>query len=305
MPDAACCGDRCNALRWPTQRAAFSIPRQGCTAGRLPLHPSLRLPAASSSLRESPVSVFMSCGPVPSAARGISFCCVGLSCSLVRVCAFCCAVQSSLLCGSVHFLACSVHSLEKTNGVADVGCRSGNGVGMGLWSLWLRAGASRLAGSGKSTGALKKEAQQAGLTQPLRLLVRRDRDSNPGYSHPYAAFRVRSIRPLWHLSSSGSAALPVPCARGWWWRPWSNPFRSAKLLQPFHSNKHWSEKASPGQGVFIFRADGLCSLSRGFLSFRQGSQAFRAGCFSYSDRSLRLSEQGAFPIQTEVSGFPS
>lgn len=126
-------------------------------------------------------------------------------------------------------------------------------------------------GPGKSTGALKKEAQQAGLTQPLRLLVRRDRDSNPGYSHPYAAFRVRSIRPLWHLSSSGSAALPVPCARGWWWRPWSNPFRSAKLLQPFHSNKHWSEKASPGQGVFIFRADGLYSLSRGFLLFCQKS----------------------------------
>lgn len=182
----------------------------------------------------------------------------------MRASAFCCAVQSI-------FLRCSVHSLEKANGVADVGCRSGNGVGMGMWSLGQRAGASRLVGSGKSTGALKKEAQQAGLTQPLRLLVRRDRDSNPGYSHPYAAFRVRSIRPLWHLSSSGSAALPVPCARGWWWRPWSNPFRSAKLLQPFHSNKHWSEKASSGQGVFIFWADGLYSLSRGFLSFRQGS----------------------------------
>lgn len=250
MPDAACCGDRCSALRWPTQRAAFSIPRQGCTAGRLPLHPNLRLPAASSSLRKSPVSVFFHAGrclllreSVPSAAR-------------FR--ALSCAVQCI-------FLRCSVHSLEKTNGVAGVGCRSGNGVGMGLWSLGLRARASRLAGSGKSTGALKKEAQQAGLTQPLRLLVRRDRDSNPGYSHPYAAFRVRSIRPLWHLSSSGSAALPVPCARGWWWRPWSNPFRSAKLLQPFHSNKHWSEKASPGQGVFIFWADGLYSLSRGFL----------------------------------------
>lgn len=184
--------------------------------------------------------------------------------SAARFRALSCAVQCI-------FLRCSVHSLEKTNGVADVGCRSGNDVGMGLWSLGLRARASRLAGSGKSTGALKKEAQLAGLTQPLRLLVRRDRDSNPGYSHPYAAFRVRSIRPLWHLSSSGSAALPVPCARGWWWRPWSNPFRSAKLLQPFHSNKHWSEKASPGQGVFIFGADGLCSLSRGFLSFRQGA----------------------------------
>lgn len=193
-----------------------------------------------------------------------AFCCAGLCVLLHGSFVFSCAVQSSLL-------RCSVHSLEKTNGVAGVGCRSGNGVGMGLWSLGLRAGASRLAGSGKSTGALKKEAQQAGLTQPLRLLVRRDRDSNPGYSHPYAAFRVRSIRPLWHLSSSGSAALPVPCARGWWWRPWSNPFRSAKLLQPFHSNKHWSEKASSGQGVFIFRADGLCSLSRGFLLFRQES----------------------------------
>lgn len=264
MPDAARCGDRCSTLRWPTQRAAFSIPRQGSNAGRLPLHPSLRLPAASSSLRKSPVSVFMSCGPVPSAARGCASCCTGLSCSLARVCAFCCAVQSPLLCGSVH-------SFARTNGVAGVGCRSGNDVGMGLWSLGLRAGASWLAGSGKLTGALKKEAQQAGLTQPLRLLVRRDRDSNPGYSHPYAAFRVRSIRPLWHLSSSGSAALPVPCARGWWWRPWSNPFRSAKLLQPFHSNKHWSEKASSGQGVFIFRADGLCSLSGGFLSFCQRS----------------------------------
>ena len=165
--------------------------------------------------------------------------------------------------------------------------------------MGLRAGASRLAGSGKSTGALKKEAQQAGLTNLLRSLGRRDRDSNPGYSHPYAAFRVRSIRPLWHLSSSGSAALPVPCARGWWWRPWSNPFRSAKLLQPFHSNKHWSEKATSGQGVFIFRADGLYSLSRGFLSFRQESQAFRAGCFSYSDRSLRLSELRFVSVLTE------
>ena len=33
--------------------------------------------------------------------------------------------------------------------------------------------------------------------------LRRDWDSNPGYSRPYAAFRVRSIRPLWHLSCSG------------------------------------------------------------------------------------------------------
>lgn len=271
MPDAARCGDRCSTLRWPTQRAAFSIPRQGSTAGRLSLHPSLRLPAASSSLRKSPVSVFFHAGQclllrgaVRLVARVFRVLLRESVPSAARFRALSCAVQCI-------FLRCSVHSLEKTNGVAGVGCRSGNGVGMGLWSLGLRSGASRLAGSGKSTGALKKEAQQAGLTQPLRLLVRRDRDSNPGYSHPYAAFRVRSIRPLWHLSSSGSAALPVPCARGWWWRPWSNPFRSAKLLQPFHSNKHWSEKASPGQGVFIFGADGLCSLSRGFQLFCQKS----------------------------------
>lgn len=199
--------------------------------------------------------------------RTSAFCCAGLCVLLRGSFVFSCAVLCLSCAVQRIFLRCSVHSLEKTNGVAGVGCRSGNNVGMGLWSLGLRAGASRLVGSGKSTGALKKEAQLAGLTQPLRLLVRRDRDSNPGYSHPYAAFRVRSIRPLWHLSSSGSAALPVPCARGWWWRPWSNPFRSAKLLQPFHSNKHWSEKASPGQGVFIFGADGLCSLSRGFLLF--------------------------------------
>lgn len=239
-----------------------STARQYCGGASSPSKPSASCCFLIPS--EKSCQCLFSCGSVPSAARGCASCCTGLSCSLSRFCALSCAVQCI-------FLRCSVHSLEKTNGVAGVGCRSGNDVGMGLWSLGLRAGASRLVGSGKSTGALKKEAQQAGLTQPLRLLVRRDRDSNPGYSHPYAAFRVRSIRPLWHLSSSGSAALPVPCARGWWWRPWSNPFRSAKLLQPFHSNKHWSEKASSGQGVFIFGADGLCSLSRDFLSFCQES----------------------------------
>ena len=124
MPDAACCGDRCSTLRWPTQRAAFSIPRQGSTVGRLPLHPVLRFPAASSSLRKSPVSVFMSCGPVPSAALDCASCCAGLSCSLVRVCAFCCVVLCPLLCGSLH-------SFARTNGVAGGGCRSGNDVGMG------------------------------------------------------------------------------------------------------------------------------------------------------------------------------
>ena len=262
MPDAARCGDRCSTLRWPTQRAAFSIPRQGSTAGRLPLHPSLRLPAASSSLRKSPVSVFFHAGQclllrwaVRLVARAFRVLMRESAPSAARFCA--------LSCADLYILLREPMAWQMWVAAVEMAW----GWDCGAWGCG--PGRPRLAGSGKSTGALKKEAQQAGLTQPLRLLVRRDRDSNPGYSHPYAAFRVRSIRPLWHLSSSGSAALPVPCARGWWWRPWSNPFRSAKLLQPFHSNKHWSEKASSGQGVFIFRADGLCSLSRGFLLFRQ------------------------------------
>ena len=32
--------------------------------------------------------------------------------------------------------------------------------------------------------------------------LRKERDSNPRYSYPYTAFRVRPIRPLWHLSKS-------------------------------------------------------------------------------------------------------
>lgn len=241
MSDAARCGDRCSTLRWPTQRAAFSIPRQGSTAGRLPLHPSLRLPAASLSLRKSPVSVFFHAG------QCLLLC--GSELSLARFRAFFCVNQWRGRCGLPQWK-------WRGDGTVKLGA-AGRGFPVG--------------GFGEIDRCFEKKAQQAGLTQPLRLLVRRDRDSNPGYSHPYAAFRVRSIRPLWHLSSSGSAALPVPCARGWWWRPWSNPFRSAKLLQPFHSNKHWSEKASPWQSVFIFRADGLCSLSRGFLLFCQKS----------------------------------
>ena len=34
------------------------------------------------------------------------------------------------------------------------------------------------------------------------IYLRKERDSNPRYSYPYTAFRVRPIRPLWHLSKS-------------------------------------------------------------------------------------------------------
>lgn len=200
-----------------------------------------------------------------------AFCCAGLCVLLHGSFVFSCASLCPLLCGSELSLArfrafFCVNQWRGRCGLPQWKWRGDGTVKLGAAGRGFPVG-----GFGEIDRCFEKKAQQAGLTQPLRLLVRRDRDSNPGYSHPYAAFRVRSIRPLWHLSSSGSAALPVPCARGWWWRPWSNPFRSAKLLQPFHSNKHWSEKASPGQGVFIFRADGLCSLSRGFLLFRQES----------------------------------
>ena len=33
-------------------------------------------------------------------------------------------------------------------------------------------------------------------------LPRKARDSNPRYSYPYTAFRVRPIRPLWQLSKA-------------------------------------------------------------------------------------------------------
>ena len=39
--------------------------------------------------------------------------------------------------------------------------------------------------------------------------LRRDRDSNPGYGYPYAAFRVRSVRPLRHLSIRNNNAKVV------------------------------------------------------------------------------------------------
>lgn len=156
LANAACCIFHSTARQYCGEASSPSKPLASCCF----LIPS-----------EKSCQCLFSCGPVPSAALGSASCCTGLSCSFVRACAFCCAVQCPLLCGSVHFFV-------RTNGVAGVGCRSGNDVGMGLWSLGLRAGASRLAGSGKSTGALKKEAQQAGLPQPLRLLARRDRFLN-------------------------------------------------------------------------------------------------------------------------------
>lgn len=267
LANAACCIFHSTARQYCGEASSPSKPLASCCF----LIPS-----------EKSCQCLFSCGPVPSAALGCASCYTGLSCSLARASAFCCAGLCVLLYGSFVF-SCTVLcpllrgselSLVRFSAFFCVNQWRGR-CGLSQWK-WRGDGTVELgaAGRGFPVGGFgeidrcfEKKAQQAGLTQPLRLLVRRDRDSNPGYSHPYAAFRVRSIRPLWHLSSSGSAALPVPCARGWWWRPWSNPFRSAKLLQPFHSNKHWSEKASPGQGVFIFGADGLCSLSRGFLLF--------------------------------------
>ena len=142
--------------------------------------------------------------------------------------------------------------------------------------MGLRAGASRLAGSGQSTGALKKEAQQAGLVQPLRLLVRRDRDSNPGYSHPYAAFRVRSIRPLWHLSSSGECC-------------------SACAMRPRVVVEAVEQSLSKRKVTATFS----------FQQALERKSVPRAGCFYFPGRWFVLSEQRLSVILPEVLGFPS
>ena len=158
-----------------------------------------------------------------------------------------------------------------------------------------------MAGSGKSTGALKKEAQQAGLTNLLRSLGRRDRDSNPGYSHPYAAFRVRSIRPLWHLSSSGSAALPVPCARGVVVEAVEQSLSKRKVTATFSFQQTLERKSVLWAGRFYFpgrwfvlseqRLSVIQTGVSGFPSrvlflFRQKSQAFRAEVCVRSDRRI-------------------
>lgn len=83
------------------------------------------------------------------------------------------------------------------------------------------------------------------------------------------------------------------------------PFEAQSYCNLFIPTSIGAKKRPLGR-VFLFSgADGLCSLSRGFLSFCQMSQAFRADYFFYSDRGLRLSERSTFPILTDVLGFPS
>lgn len=71
--------------------------------------------------------------------------------------------------------------------------------------------------------------------QMLVLFIwRREGDSNPRYGCPYAAFRVRCIRPLCHLSAEGPACA-VPVER----RPLANDDRLAKRPAPYFScNTH-------------------------------------------------------------------
>lgn len=254
-----------DAARYVGQRSVLHFPSHGkavLRGGFLSIQASgfLLLPHPFGKVLS--VSFFM---------RVSAFCCAGLCVLLHGSFVFSCASLCPLLRGSelslVRFSAFfCVNQWRGRCGLSQWKWRGDGTVELGAAGRGFPVG-----GFGEIDRCFEKRSAAGWIDPTAALALRRDRDSNPGYSHPYAAFRVRSIRPLWHLSSSGSAALPVPCARGWWWRPWSNPFRSAKLLQPFHSNKHWSEKASSGQGVFIFRADGLCSLSRGFLLFCQKS----------------------------------
>ncbi|MDB5714997.1 MAG: hypothetical protein JWO15_2394 [Sphingomonadales bacterium] len=43
-----------------------------------------------------------------------------------------------------------------------------------------------------------------------RIDWRRGRDSNPGYPHGHAAFRVRCFRPLSHLSAEDNERMQAP-----------------------------------------------------------------------------------------------
>ena len=47
---------------------------------------------------------------------------------------------------------------------------------------------------------LTTQKKDAPKLRTLRQILRRGRDSNPRYSLPYTWFRIKLIRPLWHLS---------------------------------------------------------------------------------------------------------
>lgn len=276
MPDAACCGDRCNALRWPTQRAAFSIPRQGCTAGRLPLHPSLRLPAASSSLRKSPVSVFVSCGPVPSAAWGCASCCAGLSCSLALASAFCCAVQSPLLRGSVLSLVriCAFFCENQWRGRC----------GLPQWK-WRGDGTVELvaAGRGFPVGGFGEidrcveERSAAGWIGPTAALACAERQ---GFE-PWIQSPVCRISSAVHSTTLASLLFGECC--------------SACAMRPRVVVEAVEQSLSKRKVTATFS----------FQQTLERKSVLWAGCFYFPGRWFVLSEQSLSVIQTEALGFPS
>ena len=64
-----------------------------------------------------------------------------------------------------------------------------------------------------------------------RFFLRRDRDSNPRYSCPYTAFRVRPDRPLRHLSSIFRTEKPSV---------WDCKYRHIFYFRTFSCGKNWN-----------------------------------------------------------------
>ncbi len=68
-------------------------------------------------------------------------------------------------------------------------------------------GAFRSGTAAASPGELRGEGHKKGCHDFATALWRKERDSNPRYSYPYTAFRVRPDRPLRHLSLKPSAKI--------------------------------------------------------------------------------------------------
>ena len=254
LANAACCILHPTARQYCGEASSPSKPSASCCF----LIPS-----------EKSCQCLFSCGPVPSAALGCASCCAGFSCSLVRASAFCCAVQCPLLCGSVH-------SFVRTNGVAGVGCRSGNDVGMGLWSLGLRAGASRLAGSGKSNRCFEKRSA-AGWIGPTAALACAERQ---GFE-PWIQSPVCRISSAVHSTTLASLLFGECC--------------SACAMRPRVVVEAVEQSLSKRKVTATFS----------FQQTLERKSVLWAGRFYFPGRWFVLSEQRLSVIQTGVSGFPS
>ena len=113
-------------------------------------------------------------------------------------------------------------------------------------------------------------------TDAVRRFLRRERDSNPRYSCPYTAFRVRPDRPLRHLSDR----LPSPVRK--------LGFRDCKYIYFFLFRAKNPEKVHPG--CRFFRCGPLDAGKRGRPRGRHDRRGVRF------DARIRLSLAALPPI---------